>query len=315
MCNQIKVDLSIIVVNYNTKVLLRECIESIKTETQKISYEIIVSDNGSEDGSIDMIKNEYKDVVLIENRENLGFAKANNNGIKISRGRHICLMNSDIKVIERAVDRMVNYLDTHKDVGALAPLTIDGDGKTRYNCRKIPDLWNCFCDSFYISRVFKNCRILSGRSLPEDTYFYTHEAEVISGCFFMVPDRVLEEVGILDERFFFYAEDTDWCKRISDAGMRIVYKHDIKSIHYGGESSRVEPVKFSIQMHRADLQYWEKYNSGIKVFLYLLFSLCRRLILTGFYSVMTLVSLFDERKVLNLRNNAHAVWWLIFNRR
>ncbi len=306
-------DLSVIIVNFNTRDLLLECIKSIKKETRRISYEIIVSDNDSKDGSVEAVRKHIPDVVVLENTQNLGFAKANNIGIDKSNGRYICLMNTDIVVRDGCLDKMVAFMDKNSDTGALAPLTVDGDGHIRYNCRKFPNLWNCFCDAFFISSLFKNVSFFSGRTLPSVSYNKLHDAHVLSGCFLMVSKLAVDKVGKLDERFFFYAEDTDWCKRIHDAGWRIVYHAGLKSVHYGGGSSKAQPKKFFIQLVRADYQYWKKHFSPPIVVIYALLISTQLTLRALYYGISVRVTHREEVK-RKYHNNLAGLRWLLFNR-
>ena len=155
------------------------------------------------------------------NQGNFGFAKANNIGIKEARGNYICLVNSDVKALDGVLDKMHAYMETHPEIGALAPKTYGGDIQIQKNCREFPTLRNIFCHEFFLDRLFPTVSAFRGREMTWLDYNAAMEIEVLSGCFLMVRRKVVAHVGVLDERFFFYSEDVDWCKRIHDAGWKL----------------------------------------------------------------------------------------------
>ncbi len=262
------IDVSLIIVNWNTEKLLIECIESIIDQTKEASYEIIVVDNASSDNSVETLKKKFPFVTVIENEENLGFSKANNQGIRISKGRLVCLMNTDILVLENTIDKLVKEIDSNDSAGVIVPMTIDRNHNIRENVRNFPSLWNIFCETLFLHRIFKNSRLFHGRAIPTKYYKDLYEVESISGCFMMVKRNAMEEVGLLDEIFFFYTEDVDWCKRFYDAGWKIIYLSNVRSIHYGSESSNVAPAKYQVIMENSDLLYWNKHHSKASVRFY-----------------------------------------------
>lgn len=262
-------DISVVIVNWNTRDYLLDCISSLKDQTKRAKLEIIVADNGSEDGSQDALKKAYPDVKLLENNENLGFSKANNIGIEASSGRYICLVNTDIIALDHCLDKMLAYADSHENVGMLGLRTVGRDGELRKNCRYFPTLGNAISDYFYLKYLFPGVEALEGRTMRHYRYDENRSVQVMSGCFLMVRREALDEVGLLDERFFFYGEDTDWCKRMYDKGWDRVFFTDATAIHFGGGSSRSYPVKYYLTMEKADLQYWQKHHNPITVGIYI----------------------------------------------
>jgi GT2 family glycosyltransferase len=254
-------DISVIIVNWNTKALLLDCIESLYRTTRESSLEIIVVDNASTDGSIVALQKSFPQVQTIVNEENLGFAKANNIGIKKAQGRYVCLINSDVKVLDGALDKMHTYMESHPEIGALGPKTFFGDMQIQKNCREYPTLRNAVCEAFFLESLFPTVSAFRGSMLNRCDYASTMQVEGLSGCFMMVRREVIAQVGVFDERFFFYSEDVDWCKRIHDAGWQLVYYPDAEVIHYGNASSASEPVRFHLQMLKANWQYWRKHKS------------------------------------------------------
>lgn len=253
-------DVSVVIVNWNTRQYLLDCVASLLATTHLATLEIIVVDNASHDGSVEALREAHPDVVAIRNDTNLGFAKANNRGFPACRGRYVCLVNTDVLALDGVLDTMVAHLDSAPDVGVLAPRTLTRDLRVRQNCRRFPTLANAAGDYLQLKRLPGG--LFHGRTLPRASYARTHDAEVLSGCFLMVRREALDEVGPLDEDFFFYGEDTDWCRRFHDSGWRIVYLADAEAIHFGGGSSAARPVAYQLAMEQADLTYWRKHHTA-----------------------------------------------------
>jgi GT2 family glycosyltransferase len=255
------IDISVIVVNWNTKALLLDCIDSLYRTTKESTFETIVVDNASSDGSVEALRLHFPQVQVIVNPENFGFAKANNIGIQKAIGRYIFLVNSDVKALEGVLDNMCIFMDSRPDIGAIAPKTYCGDMRIQKNCREFPTLRNLFCQEFLLSKIFPNLAFFRGRDMLHCDYDTMMEIEVLSGCFLMVRREAIDQVGLLDERFFFYSEDVDWCKRIHDAGWKLMHYPGAEAIHYGHGSSSDAPVRFQVEMLKANWQYWKKHKS------------------------------------------------------
>ncbi len=261
-------DVSIIIVNWNTRQLLEDCLSSLLKEKSECHCEIIVVDNGSTDDSCRMVSEKFPEVKLVCNKDNLGFSKANNIGIECSSGRYICLVNSDIVVIDDCVDKMWRYMEENPTTGILGPKTLNGDGTLRPNCQRLPTLWNQFCRAVFLHRLFPGRSFFAGDIM---TYF-DHDAilhcESLPGCFLMVRREATGEVGVLDEDFFIYGEDKDWCRRFDKSGWEIVFLPEAEAIHYSKGSSSTAPVRFVIEKIKSDLHYWRKHHSVMTRLLY-----------------------------------------------
>jgi len=279
-------DISAVIISWNTKDLLIECIKSLIAETRNHTIEIIVVDNASADGSPEEVRSQFPDIKLICNDSNLGFAKANNIGIRQSNGRYVCIINSDIKAVDGCLDRLCAYMEQEPAIGMIGPVTVNEDFSIRYNCRRFPSLWNCFTESLFLHKIFPGITCFSGRALAKESYSKTHDADTLSGCFLMVRRTALETVGLLDERFFFYGEDVDWCLRFYQAGWRVVFHPEAKAIHYGGASTAAEPVKYHVQMEKSDLQYWNKHFNHAIILFY-------KILRTIRYAISLMACLFD----------------------
>jgi GT2 family glycosyltransferase len=229
-------DLSVIILNFNTKKLLYDCLKSVLASTGPYQIETIVSDNGSTDGSIEMVKSEFPQVKLLENNANLGFSKGNNVAVRVSQGRHIMLLNSDTVVQPDAFEKMIAKADTDRTIGALGPKILLASGELDPSARRnFPNPANAFLRLFGLSKL-SNYNITG----PIDQEM---EVEAIMGACMLVPRAVIDKVGMLDEEFFFYGEDLDWCYRIKEAGYKIVYYPKAEILHFKSASSRNIPFK------------------------------------------------------------------------
>lgn len=282
--NSSQVIVSIVIVSWNARDYLLQCLESLTPAVCRYSMEIIVVDNASSDGSAELVENNFPKTRLIRNPANLGFAKANNLGIAASAGRYVCLINSDVKVLPDCISQLVDYCEQHPDVGMVGPRIIGGDGKLQRSCRGFPTLWNMLCRALALDSIFPKIKLFTGYSLsywPQDD---TRSVDILTGCFWLVRRETLGQVGLLDETFFMYGEDMDWSKRFWLNGSKLVFVSSAEAIHYGGASSSNFPVRFYIEKQRADLQYWKKHHSQIATMFFFLISCLHLLLRTAGYS-------------------------------
>lgn len=304
------VDVSVIIVNWNTCDLLLDVIASLQTSTSRVTLEIIVVDNASHDGSAAALQERYPEVTLIQNDENLGFARANNIGFARAAGRAVCLVNTDVIALEGVVDELWDRLQAEPDVAMIGPHTIDGNGATRRNCRRFPSLGNAAGDHLWLKKL--GLPGLQGRALPMDTYDETHDAEVLSGCFLMVRRDALDAVGPLDENFFFYGEDTDWGKRFHDAGWRALFHPAATAIHFGGASTAAYPLRYYLNMERADLRYWRKHHPVWQRGIYVAMRLTHNLTAAaGWAAIWAVRPQLREKASLKVRGNLINSVWLV----
>lgn len=260
--------LSIIVVTWNGKKYTLECLQSLTSQPSKLSVEIIVIDNGSTDGTPEAIRTEFPDVTLIENHANLGFARANNIGMASSRGKYVCMVNSDVVIPAGCLEKMVEYAESHPKIGVLGPKMLSPDGGVGASVMRLPSVWNTLCCAFGMHTIFPGSELLGGFLMDAYPYDSIEEVEVLTGWFWLVPRTALHIVGGLDERFFMYGEDIDWCHRFRDAGWQVVFYPDAGALHYGAASSREAPSRFYVEMRRANLQYFRKHHGVLGVFGY-----------------------------------------------
>lgn len=253
-------DLSIIIVNYNTCKLTCDAIQSILRSDTSYSYEIIVVDNHSSDDSMEIIPRSFPEVTLIGNTENVGFARANNQAIRISCGRYILLLNSDTVIQEDTLQVMVSFMDQHPEVGASGCKVVLPDGRLDKACRRgFPTPAASFYYLSGLSRLFPKSALFNQYQLthldPDDSY----PVDCLVGAFMIVRRETIEQVGLLDEDFFMYGEDVDWCYRMKQAGWGIYYYPQTSIIHYKGASSRRKPLKIIYEFHRAMYLFHKKH--------------------------------------------------------
>lgn len=257
------VEVSIVIVSWNTKQLLVECIESISVENAAFPIEVIVVDNASTDGSAEEIAERFPWVRLIRNESNLGFAKANNIGIRSATGNYVCLINSDVKLRQGCLVELHRFLEGHPAVGIAGPRILYPDLTMQMSCKSFPSLWNSFCAAVGLDKLFPKSKLFSGDHMAFFGHDTTRPVDVLAGVFWMVRRGALEQIGLLDESFFFYGEDVDWCKRFWESGWEVVFYPDAEAIHHLGSSSSNAPVKYYIEQRKAKLSYWRKHHSRV----------------------------------------------------
>ena len=235
-------EISIIIVNWNTKDLLQQCLKSIYKYCLT-KFEIIVVDNGSHDGSVEMINEQFKDIVLIANQDNLGFAQANNQAIKVANGDYILLLNSDTYFIEDSITKMLDFIMTDKAIGVVSCQLIYPHGRIQYSCRGFPTPSALFYFSIGLSLLFKNKKYSSWK-MEYFSHDKTIEVEQPMMSVMLISRDCLNRVGLLDENFPIYFNDVDWCYRVKkDSNYKIYFFAETKVVHYYGESGKKLGIK------------------------------------------------------------------------
>ncbi|MEE9440218.1 MAG: glycosyltransferase family 2 protein [Saprospiraceae bacterium] len=265
MNNKINPHISIVIVNYNVRHFIKRCIESIyKSKTLDLLIDIHVVDNASIDGSVDMIKSEFPKVRLISNTENVGFSTANNQAIKLCKSKYILILNPDTVVQEDTLQICYEYMDNHLKVGALGVKMIDGSGAfLPESKRSLPTIWNSISKLSGLSNIFPNSSLFNGYALGHLDKDKQHKIEVLCGAFMFVRQSIIEKVGMFDERFFMYAEDIDWSKRIIEKGHEVHYIPETTIIHFKGESTKKASLGYVKTFYSAMALYVEKHYTGI----------------------------------------------------
>ncbi len=251
---------SVIIVNWNTQGLLRDCLHSVLGQTSA-SHQIIVIDNASTDGSVAMVQAEFPDVVLIPNTQNRGFAAANNQGLQVATGAHLLLLNPDTVVLDGAIDKMLAWLDRHPDVGCVGCQVLEGPGVIQRTCFADPSPANQLIVELGLMRLARWVPVFGRPWYTDWDRKSERDVNVVSGMFMLVPRAVLDKVGFLDEAFFIYAEEADWCRRIRNAGWRCVFAPEAQIIHLDGGSKSTSQIrsKMYVQMQKSHLIYARKH--------------------------------------------------------
>ena len=254
---------SIVIVVWNAKKYVQECLESLREHCQNVYTEVIVVDNCSTDGSPEMVARLFPEFKLIRNPENYGFAKANNIGISVCSGEYICLVNSDVKFIDDCISSMLNYLRANPGVAMVGPKMLAATGEVRRSTMRFPTAWSYLCRAVGLDVVFKRSRLFGGFLMSDFDHHTTRPVDVLNGWFVIARRDAIQQVGLLDPQFFMYGEDIDWCYRFRQAGKRIVFFADAGAIHYGGASSSNAPIRFFLELCRADWQLWGKHRGWV----------------------------------------------------
>jgi GT2 family glycosyltransferase len=253
-------DLSILIVNYNTCKLTVDCLRSVLTSNTSYDYEIIVVDNSSKDNSVLEIKKHFPHIHLIENDRNVGFAKANNQAMRIAKGKYVLLLNSDTIVQTNTLDTMLAFMENHPKVGASGCKIVLPDGSLDKACKRgFPTPSASFYYAFGFSKLFPKVPRFNQYQLgyldPDQEY----PIDCLVGAFMLVRRSAIDQAGMLDEDFFMYGEDIDWCYRIKQAGWEIYYYPRASIVHYKGASSRRKPYKIIYEFHRAMYLFHRKH--------------------------------------------------------
>lgn len=259
------IDLSIIIVNWNTKNYLLRCLESVFRSGKKKSWEVIVVDNGSQDGSAKEVKRSFPNIRLIANEENRGFAKATNQGIKHSSGRYLLLLNPDTEVRENSIERLVAFMDTHPDIGINGVQLLNRDGSRQNSIANFPSLATELLNKSLLRWVFP-------KKFPGKERVYPGPIEVDSviGACMLTRREAIERVGILDEDYFLFFEETDWCYRMKRAGWRVFHVPQSEIVHFQGRGAETRKREAKVEYYRSRYHFFRKNRGKLQWFLLLI---------------------------------------------
>jgi N-acetylglucosaminyl-diphospho-decaprenol L-rhamnosyltransferase len=257
------VDLSIVIVNWNVRDLLRRCLLSFDRHKSNlpstVSTEVIVVDCASSDGSVEMVRREFPWVQLIASEKNLGYARGNNLGMAEARGRYALILNPDTQIVGDALARMVRYMDEHPTVGVLGPALRYPDGSLQSSRRRFPTLATAFCESTLLHQWFPHNRIARRYYLADRPADVPQPVDWLVGAALMIRREAWQRVGPLDEGFFMYFEELDWCRRGQAAGWEAHYLPTAEIIHYEGKSSEQVVTARTIRFQCSKIRYYHKY--------------------------------------------------------
>lgn len=249
-------DLSIIILNYNTKELLRNCLTSLEKVKKEVGLEVVVSDNGSTDGSLGMLKKDFPRVKLIKGEKNEGFAKGNNKARSIVSGKYVLFLNSDTEVYSNTLKEAVDCLDDNSEVGALTCKIVLQNGEPDKDARRsFPTPWVSLTHFSGLDRVFPKSKLFAKYWYGYLSVDETHEVDVLQGAFFMVRKNILDEVGWFDENYFLDGEDIDLCWKIKEKGWKIVYYPKVSILHIKGATKGKKHHSFGKVTKEEKLKY------------------------------------------------------------
>lgn len=255
-------DLSVVIVNYNVKFFLEQCLKSVFSSGKDLDMEVFVVDNNSVDGSVEMVAEKFPDVRLMANEHNLGFSKANNQAIKKASGRYVLLLNPDTVLEDDTLPKVVGFMDEHPDGGGLGVKMLDGQGNFLPESKRgLPTPGVAFCKVFGLSALFPKSRTFGRYHLGFLDKDETHRVDVLSGAFMLLRREALDKTGLLDEDFFMYGEDIDLSYRITEAGYSNYYFPGTRIIHYKGESTKKSSVNYVLVFYNAMIIFARKHFS------------------------------------------------------
>jgi len=273
-------DLSVVIVNWNVRDLLRCCLHSVQAEVAAadVAAEIIVVDSASTDGSPRMVQAEFPQVHLIASQQNLGYAGGNNTGVAAASGRYLFLLNPDTELEAGALARMLAYMEVHPAVGALGPQLLWPDGSTQSSRRRFPTRGSLFWESTLLAQWFPRNRHLRRYHFLDRPADQPQQVDWMVGAAILIRREAWQQVGPIDEQFFMYFEETDWCRRSATAGWQIHYLPAARIIHHEGKSSEQVVAARTLRFQRSKLRYTRKYfgdgwAAALRLFLWLTFAL------------------------------------------
>jgi GT2 family glycosyltransferase len=303
---------SIVIVTWNCKKYLKECLDSLAEQRREPQTEIIIVDNASTDGSPELVRDSYPEVTLIRSSENLGFTKGNNVGIRKCSGEYVLLINPDVNVLDGCIHKMLDYMEKNPRIGLLGPRMLGADGKSDRSYMGAPTLWNLFCRALALDALFPKSKLFGGFLMFYFDRSRIAEVDILNGWFWATRREALDEVGLLDENLFMYGDDLDWSKRFRDAGWKVVYFPEAEAIHYGGGTTARAPLRFAVEMQKANFQYWQKNYGKVSQFAYRSIIALHQLIRMIAYSLLFLNPMTNREDAgAKLRRSRACFQWAI----
>lgn len=274
-----EIDLTIIIVSWNVRDLLADCLHSIAQAAQAndLQVEVIVVDSASSDGSANMVAAQFPWVTLLAEAENVGFVRGNNLGLARAAGRHVMLLNPDTVIHGDALNQLAAYLDAHPTVGIVGPHVLNADGTHQSTRRRFPTRWTAFFESTWLQPHAPH-GVLERFYVTDQPDDGTYDVDWVQGCALMARRAVYDDIGGLDPGYVMYSEELDWCRRAKDAGWRVVYVGSARITHYGGKSTEQVPAHKHITFQQSKIRYFRRFHGAgfalaLRVFLLLSYTL------------------------------------------
>lgn len=315
-------DLSISIVSFSNHALLEDCLHSIFAPPSSLRFEVFVVDNCSDDDSAEMVRTYFPQVVLIENEVRTGYAANQNRALRLAKGRHLCILNDDVLVYPYTFDRMVYYLDSHRDVGAVGPKILRPDRRTIQleSARQFPTLLTEFGRLTRLDSRYPRNRFLGGPNMGHWDHNDTREVDCLLGACMMVRREAVKEAGFMDEGYFMYGEDVDWCFRIKQCGWKIVYLSEAEVLHYGAQSTRRHPIRMGIEALQSQHRFFHTHYGSAYALAYRGLVLLISMIKGGLFLVAGMAGmalrrdsaeLAEYRKHLSIQKR--VIQWALFS--
>lgn len=289
-------DVSIIIVNWNTRKILFDCLLSVYDQTHDVSFEVIVIDNASSDDSAKMVEINFPQAILIKNKENNGFAVANNQGMKIAQGKYVLLLNPDTIVLQGAIQNSFAFAQQHQEAAVVGIRNDDSNGTLTKNCFQFSSVQNLIISTLGLHRLFPKNRYFGRERLLWWDYLSIREVDVVAGCYMLVRRKAIEQVGMFDEAFFMYGEEMDWCWRFKQAGWKILYYPESKIIHLGGMSAAQNPVGMQLEQRKSYLHFIEKRQGIVARYFAQSILFLNGLLRFGYWGIRWIFSFGEARK-------------------
>lgn len=253
-----KPELSIIIVNWNTKDLLRKCLRSIYETVPPIGFQAMVVDNASSDGSAEMVETDFPEAVVIRSDRNLGFSGGNNLGLAKARGNYLMLLNSDAELLPESASGMIQFMRNNPEAGMVGPKLVSPDGALQINGQKFPTF---FREVMGLLRIHRLIPSVGKAGWGREDFDVNSEVDALAGACMLVRREIVETVGKLDDKFFMYYEDVDWCYRIKKAGWKIFYLGEAEIVHAWAESAKKQGiVKSNGILYKSQYHYFRKHH-------------------------------------------------------
>jgi len=312
----LQTSISIVIVNYDTSDLLRNCLNSVFSGQVEIA-EVWVVDNGSTDGSLEMIKTEFPSVNVIKNLSNFGYGFANNQAMKIASGKYFILLNSDTIISPGAFQRLALELDEHPDIGMAGPQLTNQDGTIQPSFGKFMNTWITFAYQFFLYKIIPVNFPLGDTIKPaqDSQYRHDHEVDWLSGACLAVRRDAVDKAGMLDEGLFMYGEDMEWCWRIHNAGYRIRFCAEAKITHLSRQSSRKDFSKWITSYTIGNLRFVQHHGTAFSFRscgLFTFFGSIFRSLLWRIFSVYLRERKVESRQRISGYSNAARIGWIVF---
>lgn len=283
------IDVTIIIISYNKFRYTDVCLETLKKFTQGLNYEIIVIDNNSSE-DINFISHKYPEVVLIKNKSNRGFAAANNQGVNIANGEYILFLNNDTIFTENTIKKVFDFVESQSNSLFVGCRLLNTNGSYQESVMDFPSVWNIFTDSFFLSKLFKKNKFFNKNAVSFDSTNKITEVDVIKGAFMFCRTDSIRKLNGFDERFYFYSEELDLCKRFKNKGGKVIYYPETSIIHIGGATVKGDQLFFYKNQAIARIQYFQKHFSGSKFFLAIFFYYLGIIIRIPIYFIIGIVT-------------------------